>query len=198
MMNPRRSHRRRGALAASVLLLIVLGLVIAIVNQDAIEELLVDPAPAGTPRPAAPAATAEERAMYDYVAPRLAALTAEADQLEQMGRERSRNLAQLQVRSDRVSQLADEIDSFLASNPVPPRLQPAIDRYRAAIAELRAGMQASRAAVFRFDWDAVAAGLDVFSDGTDELKAVLVMFQELVAGDATPAAASNDRGRWAA
>jgi hypothetical protein len=198
MMNLRRSHRRRGALVASVLLLIVFGLVIAAINQDAIEELFVDPAPAETPLPAAPATTAEERAMYDYVSPRLAALTAEAELLEQMGRERSRNLVELQVRSDRVSQLADEIDSFLAYTPVPSRFQPAIDRYVAAVAETRAGMQESRAAVFRFDWDAVAAGLDHFSRGTDELKAVSAMFQELVGGDATPAAASLEHGQLAA
>lgn len=195
MMNPRRSHRRRGALAFVVTLLIVLGLLFA-VSQDEIKELVVDPAPAGTPLPAPAVTSAEERALYDYVAPRLAAMTAEAALLEQMGRERSRNLVQLQVRTDRVNQLAVEIDSFLATYAVPPRLQPAIDRYVDAVADLRAGMQASRAAVFRFDWDAVAAGLDVFAGGVDELNGVLATLQDLIVGNATPSVAKTSGENW--
>lgn len=183
----RHSSRRRAALALVFLALIGSGLVIASLNRDSIEERLVEPAAVATPLPAQPQVSLEERALYQFFAPRLAALIAEADQLETLGRERSRNLVQLQVRSDRVAKLADDIDAYLAANVSPARLQPMIDRYRLAIEQVRAGMADSRAAITRFDWDGVASALDQFAGGVASLQVVLGDLQAAVSGDATPA-----------
>jgi hypothetical protein len=190
MMNPRRSSRRRGAIALLIAALVGLGLVIAFANREGIEERVVEPAPPATPFPAAPEVSSEERALYQFVAPRLAGLIAEADALEALGRERSRNLVELQVRSDRVNNLADDIDAYLAAHAAPPRLQPLIDQYTVAIEQVRSGMLASRSAFTRFDWDAVAAGLDQFSAGVTELRSVLAGLQATIGGSATPAAAA--------
>lgn len=191
MMNPRRSSPRRGAKTLLIAGLVAIGLLVAYVSRDELEDRVVQPAPVATVEPVEAVLTGDERGLYEFIAPRLAALIAEADKLESLGRERSRNIIQLQVRADRVSQLADEIDGYLTAHPASERLAPTIARYAAAIVDVRVGMADSRSAVLRFDWDAVAAGLDRFAAGTAELKLVLSDLQGAVAQSATPAIGSG-------
>lgn len=179
MMIRRRQRLRR---AAPLIAALIIGAGMLLATQWAeIGRIVVAPAPAATPVPAAPAIAPPELAFYEFVAPRLTALIAEANVLEELGRSRSRDLVELQVRSERVSRLIDEIDAYLASVAIPPSLQPAVDRYLVGVAGLSAGMRDARAAVLRFHWDGVATGLDVFAHGEDSVSASLVMLQTLVA-----------------
>jgi hypothetical protein len=170
--------------------LLVIGLAIAYVGRDRIEELMVGPAPSGTPVPADVALSSDEREFYDFVGPRMQTLTAEAQVLDTMGKERSRNLVELQVRSERVTSLLDELDGYLVRNPAPSRMQSVVDAYHEAAANLRSGMKDARAAVLKFDWNEVAKGLDLFSQGTDKLSTANDLLRTLVGKSATPVPAA--------
>lgn len=185
-MNASRARRRRFGALLIVVALLVLSLAVALVNRDELESMVVAPAPVGSPLAEPEHVSAEERAFYAYVGPRLDNLVAEGNVLAELGAQRSRNLVELKVRSDRVSELGDQIDAFLASTPIPPRLQPFVDRYREAMTRVRQGMDDAKAGVVRFDWNAVATGLDLFSSGVDDLADAGEQLRSIVAPGATP------------
>jgi hypothetical protein len=179
---------RRGfrPLLIPILLFLLLAGVLVTSRAD-IERRVAPPADTGASVPAAVTLTPEEQAFYDYVGPRLSHLAAEADALAGLGQERSRNLIELQVRSDRVSRISDEIASYVTNVPIPARFAGAMAEYDSGVAALRTGMEDARTAFFGFDWEALGAALDRFTVGADRIARADRMLDAAV-GIALPAA----------
>jgi hypothetical protein len=170
--------RRRIPTAALVFLVLMLGVTVAFAARNRIEDVAIAPAPAGTALPTAAALSPADDAFYRYVGARMRALSAESAKLVELGEARSRNVMELQIRANRIDQISGQIDDYLATSPVPPRFQPALDRYTAAVAIMRAGIAATKSAFFAFDWDGVAAGLATFEQGTSQLDSSYRLLQE--------------------
>ncbi len=189
MTIPRTPYRRATRILAVLLLLAGVGVIAAYAGRDQISEIVVPPAENSTPVPAAVSISPEEQAFYGYAGARLRALTAEAAVLVKLGDERSRNLVELQVRGDRVIELADQIDTFIAENTIPARFMLAVDLYRTGVEAARTGISNAKSAVLRFDWDAVATALESFENGTNQLQTTYIMLRDIVGDAATPAGA---------
>jgi hypothetical protein len=180
-----RAHRRRRlGIAVGMAAVVVLALA-AIVwwEEDALFGEVVDP---GTPIPAAPSLTPEEVAFYEYVAPRLRAVTAEAEKLAELGRAKSRNVIELQRRGDRVNDISQQIDDQVGAQPVPVVFAPAMQRYSAGIGAVLRATEESRSAFVTFDWDRVARAVEEMETGAAEL-ASAVQELERVAGNSVEA-----------
>jgi hypothetical protein len=150
-------------------LLLAIGAVVGYSARDRIERIAVAPAPAGTVAPAVAAITPEERVFYIYVGNNMQELEAEAAKLAALGDSKSRNVVELQVRANRIDAISGEIDSYLATHPTPLRFQNSMDAYRAAVAQMRAGINGTKSAFVKFDWNGVTAGLRVFKAGSSRL-----------------------------
>jgi hypothetical protein len=188
MMILRASRRRAPGIIAVLLLIVGVGLLIGYAGRDTIEEIVVSAAERGTPMAAPVAASPAERSFYSYVGARLRALNAESAELARLGDERSRNLMELQVRSDRVIELADQIDAYIAATGVPPRFSLAVEKYQSGILDVRTGIDDAKSAVLRLDWDAVAVALDLFENGTNQLDATYRLMRDIVSGGTAVAA----------
>jgi hypothetical protein len=164
------------------------------------DELPGSPVDPGTPKPASVALTADERDFYDYVGPRLRAVTAESEALVSLGKERSRNILELRRRGDRVNEIAAQIDTRVDTSGVPDRFTVAMDHYRTGIDAVRKAEAAARAALISFDWDAIARAVDVMDRGTQELQRARGELETLagVNNGATPFTATMIGARVAA
>lgn len=184
------SRRRRRGLAFAIVGFVVLVLAGAAWREgDALFGADVDP---GTPLPAAPGLTADEVAFYEYVAPRLRAVSAETQKLAELGRTKSRNVIELERRGQRVSDISQEIDVRLAAQPVPDRFAAPIARYRTGITAVRSAIDESRSAFVTFDWDRVAEAVTVMELGADDLEASTRTL-EAAAGKDAPATPGSTR-----
>lgn len=154
---------------------------------DDATDRIVPPAAETIPEPTAIILTAQEREFYDYVSPRLRAIAAESFVLAELGQQRSRNLIELQVRSDRVSATSAEIDTFVTNVTVPARFAQAMAEYDAGVTAIRTGMDEAKAAFFSFNWDALGPALDQFTLGSMRVDAS-VRSMDAAAGMATPVA----------
>lgn len=152
-------------IAALASLVLVLGGVTWWKWDDLVGET-IDP---GTPMPAAPSLTVEEAAFYGYVAPRLRAVAAEAQELAALGREKSRNIVELRRRGDRIDEVSGQIDEYVAVHGVPVRFSSANDEYGTGMMDVRQAIEESRAAFVSFDWDRVARAVVVMESGADDL-----------------------------
>jgi hypothetical protein len=185
MIMLRSLHRRLIFIVAAVLFIVGAGLYFASAGRNELEEIAVPPAQSGTPMPTAAAVSSDERAFYEYVGARLRAMSAESQELIKLGNERSRNVVELQVRSNRVIGLADQIDEYIESRTPPARFVPAVAQYEAGVQLIRSGIADAKSAVLRFDWDAVATALDVFENGTNQLDTAFQMMRDSVGADGT-------------
>jgi hypothetical protein len=104
-----------------------------------------------------------------------------------LGQARSRNLIELQVRSDRVAEISSEIASYVTNVPVPPRFAAAMAEYDHGVLALRTGMDDARTAFFSFDWEALGPALDLFTVGADRVEQADRMF-DVAAGISPPVA----------
>ena len=194
-LNFMRSHGRighRGRLVAALVIVLLLGSVAAVLfEREQLADVVVPPAVEGTPVPIVAQVTNDERAYYEFVGGRLRALTAEAAALAKLGNERSRNIVELQVRRDRVTLIADQIDAFVETTALPPRFSTAMTDYDVGMVALRSGMEEATSAFFRFDWDAVATGLVTFERGAAQLDSAYLQLRSIVAGESTPVAGLN-------
>jgi hypothetical protein len=188
----KRLHRRRrlgiAVVATAAIVLMLAGVVWW--QEDALLGEEVDP---GTPQPAAPSLTQEEMAFYEYVAPRLRAVTAEAQKLAELGRGKSRNVIELQRRGDRIGDISRQIDDYMTARPVPVAFAPGMQRYSVGIAAVRRATEESRSAFVTFDWERVAKAVDVMETGATDL-ALAVRELERAAGksvEASPTAVAD-------
>ena len=189
---PTSRSRRRKRQSVAVALIAAVVLVLAVVvwrEQDALFGEEVDP---GTPRPAAPSLTTEEVAFYEFVAPRLRAVTAEAQKLAELGRKKSRNVVELQRRGDRIGDISQQVDNYVTSRPVSAVFAPGVQRYETGIAAVRRATEESRSAFVTFDWDRVARAVELMESGVVDLTAA-VQELERAAGTAFRASPSATR-----
>jgi hypothetical protein len=113
--------------------------------------------------------SAAETAFYAYVAPRLHALAGETRALADLGRQKSRNLLQLQAHGERATDLTGEITAYGDVHGVPTRFAGANTAFRAGAAQTVRGMAEARQGFVRFDWERVARATDLFVAGAAEL-----------------------------
>jgi hypothetical protein len=140
----------------------------------------------GTPPAAAPELTAEEVAYYDYVAPRLRELAAQARELARLGEEKSRNLIEIQARGRRLDELVDEIAAYGREHGIPARFAAVAAGFAEGARLTGQAMEESQSGFRSFDWGRVAAAVPVFLDGADRLDAAAVELERL-GGAGTPA-----------
>lgn len=160
-------HRHR----SRILVVFALTGCIAVVGWNAasyrFDGTAVDP---GTPLPLADGFDAQEQAFYEYVAPRLRVVVAEAKVLVNLGQSRSRNIFELRRRGDRVETVSQGLDRFLADQEIPARFLSAISTYEAGIAAVRSAVASTRSALGSFDWESLERAVDVMAGGTEQLK----------------------------
>jgi hypothetical protein len=123
----------------------------------------------GTPPPPRAALTADERAYYEYVGPRLHQLVGETQVLAEMGGKQSRNVIVLEKTYDRTTQLIDQIQQYEHARGVPPRFQSAHDEMTTGIAMITKTMDEAETAFFRFQWDKLQPLLATFKQGNQHL-----------------------------
>lgn len=158
--------------SAAVVTFVALTAGIIVAREDIADRFVDDAEPKPSTSPP-PGLSADEQAFYAFVAPRLARISAESEELVDLAEERSRNLLELQTRGERIDEGAQEIDDYVSAHGVPDRFAAAHHQYRQGIAGIRAGMEEARTGFLRFDWDRVAAAVDRFTEGADDLAAAL-------------------------
>lgn len=116
-----------------------------------------------------PELTTEERAYYDYVAPRVRELSAQTRALGEAAAAKSRNLLDIRARGARITTLIQEINQYGETSGTPARFAPAAAAYRSGAGSALAAMREAQQGFIRFDWDRVAAAVPVFADGAAQL-----------------------------
>jgi hypothetical protein len=163
--------------------------VLAVIGIGVYEAVGVIRGPAvhpGTPPPAAAALTPDEKAYYDYVAPRLHDLIAELHLLAQMGGQKSRNIIVLQRHYTRASDLIDEIQTYQAQHPLPNRFAPAATPLAAGVAQVQTAMSNAESAFFKFQFAKLGDLLAQFDGGADTVNQAVMLLDQL--GGGTPVA----------
>ncbi|HET8524159.1 MAG TPA: hypothetical protein VFL82_13070 [Thermomicrobiales bacterium] len=156
-----------------VALLIVLGLL----NTGTLQNRLVAPAKITARSSPAGGLTGQERAYYQYVQPRLMTVDAESRKLADLGRQKSRNLLEIETRGNRVTKAAGEIDTYVTDHGVPPKFARSYESYQQGVENVRAAMKTARAALFSFNFDQVPAAVAQFDAGTLALDQALLQLQ---------------------
>ncbi len=160
----------RPALQGAVTLLCLALLAVAYFALQGFLAASIDP---GTPPPGVPALTADERAYYDFVAPRLRELSAETHALRDAAASKSRNLVDIRVRGERVRTLVREINGYIEKAGTPARFAVAAVAYRAGAEDAVVAMREAQQGFLRLDWDRVATAVPRFSDGTEQFDAAI-------------------------
>jgi hypothetical protein len=155
------------------------------VGRSEFEEIVANPAPAGTPATGSETLSKREQAFYDEVVPRMLKVTAEAQVLDKLGQEKSRNVLELQTRGNRIDSETAAINAFIAQNSVPQRFQPAMATFEQGVSDLNSAMSNSKKGMVAFNWDLVAQQIAVFDQGAAKVKAATDQIQK-VAATATP------------
>jgi len=177
--------RSKSFVALLTAFLLIAVVVLGLSERARIEEIVAKPAPVGTPVPLPAGMSAEELSFYDFVVPRMLKVSAEAQILAELGREKSRNIVELQTRGDRVDSYESEITSYTSSHKVPNRFSAPMRGFLQGVTDLQHAMADSKRGMMTFDWDLVAAQIAVFERGADAVKAATNEIQE-EAGQATP------------
>ncbi len=166
---------------AAVSILLILAILIATLatfGRSRIEEIVAKPAPAGTPVVATTGMSLEEQAFYDFVAPRMLSVTAEAKVLAELGQEKSRNVLELQTRGNRIDKYTSEIDGYIASHSVPTRFTKSMSLFYQGVGQLKSAMANSKKGMVTFDWDLVAQQIAVFDQGASKVKTATGQIQQ--------------------
>jgi len=128
---------------------------------------------AGTPLPSVPELATDERAYYDFVAPRLRELSAQTHALGDAAASKSRNLLDIQNRGDRVKTLVREINGYADRVGTPPRFTDVSVAYRAGAENALVAMREAQQGFLRLDWDRVASAVPTFGEGSAQLDAAV-------------------------
>src|SRR5262245_42655377 len=131
-------------------------------GRSEFEEIVAKPAPAGTPVDVSLALTHGEQAFYHAIVPRMLKVSAEAQVLNKMGQEKSRNVLELQTRGNRIDAETAAINAYIAKNSVPPRFQNAMSTFEQGVSDLKSAMSNSKKGMVTFNWNLVAQQVAVF------------------------------------
>ena len=159
---------RRRYLAAVALALVIVGAMAALIAPDEIGNRVAPPVTvvsvvgSGTLSP-------DEQAYADGLRPYLDVLVGEGRALEKLGQERSRNIVELSLRMDRYRTAAHDIEQYIQGRSTPPRLAGLVTELRQRIDQSLAAIDASVAAIRRFDWNALGQTVDDFSLAVDDI-----------------------------
>jgi hypothetical protein len=182
----RRRHLRRWSRIAAgvVLALTVLGVTGVFAARHWLTEDLV----VATPPPARPELTADERAYYGFVGPRLHALVAQTEQLTALGAQKSRNVFALEKGYNQTNTLIDEIDGYETVHGVPPKFAPAHASYSEGAAQVQQTMRDAESAFYHGQWDRLQPLLATFGKATATLVRAMNLLDAAGGGlPATPA-----------
>jgi hypothetical protein len=146
-------------------LFVLASILLVTIGRSTIDGLIAEPADVGTPVALDSVLTEDEQRFYDAVVPRMLVVSAESEALAILGRERSRDLLEIQVRGDRVTQNANQIADFVAENGVPARFAADYDKFARGVVLLRSAMENSFAAMMEFDWDQIGDEIAAFEEG---------------------------------
>ena len=177
-----------------IVLCIVAVVVVGVFQTGLLGDDEVDIGPVPTP---ADTLSADEGAAYDFLAPRLHELGAQARELARLGQERSRNIFDLQAHTGRLTELADEIDAFIAANGTPARFASALDSYAEGIRLARRAIDEAQRAILSADWDRLERVVSVFIAGAEDLEDAALRL-DIEGGRATPAPRDSTPGSIAA
>lgn len=161
-----RPSRRLSGLLLSGLVMLGLALVAVADRGGWFDAEGIEP---GTPPAAVPMLAADERAYYDYAAPRLRELSAEARFLGRLGAERSRDLPELRRHGDRLTALLGEVTAYTRAYGVPARFVAADASFREGAGLAVRAMTASREGLARLDFARVAEAVPLFDAGAAKL-----------------------------
>lgn len=109
----------------------------------------------------------------EFMEPRLVALHESAVAVNDMVKEKSRNILALRSESSRIEALVAEIDAWLAENDVPPWGDPVVRDYRDGAGKIQTAIDAAYAAIRSFDFSKMASMIPVFDEGTQLLQRAL-------------------------
>lgn len=161
----RRPHRGRRWLRV-VAVAVVIAVTVAAGGVLAARRWLVENPVAGTTPPAATGLTADERAYYDYVGPRLHSLVAQTQQLAALGARKSRNVFTLENGYNQTNALIDQIDTYDRAHGVPARFISAHTSYTTGAARVKQTMQDAESAFLHGQWDRLQPLLATFGQAT--------------------------------
>jgi len=130
-----------------------------------------------------------DAAFFEYMAPRLDALLADARRLSVLGEERSRNVIAIRSGQQNVNDLLEDLDGHGTREPIPTRFRPFWNSYVEAGAALRDGMDGAGAAFRQFDWKMMERSLVRFDAGIQTLAEAKTVLYE--AAGLAPSSASR-------
>ncbi len=151
--------------------MIVLALVGSVMAVGAVagwfgsDEVTVDPVPT-----AAAGLTDDEAAFYEFVAPRLHEMGAQARELARLGEARSRNIFDLQAHAGRLAELSDQIDAYVAANGTPPRFAAPHQTYLEGLRIANRAIDEAERSILSADWERLGRVVAIFTAGADDLE----------------------------
>ncbi len=167
---------RRAALLVAVALVCI---ALSSAAYPTLQGFLVTSVDPGTPPPSVPELTDDERAYYDFVAPRLRELSAQTQALSDAAASKSRNLVDIRVRGERVRTLVREINEYADDAGAPERFTAVAAAYRAGAGDALVAMREAQQGFLRLDWDRVAAAVPRFADGTAQFDAAIAEIERV-------------------
>ena len=111
----------------------------------------------------------DEQTYANGLRPYLDVLVGEGRALEKLGQERSRNIVELSLRMDRYRTAARDIKQYIEGRAIPSGLAGLVTQLRQRIDDSLAAIDASVAAIQRFDWNALGKTVDDFSLAVDDI-----------------------------
>jgi len=162
------SATRRKQLAAVALVVVIIGTLAALIAPNEIGNRVAPPVTvvsnvgSGTLSP-------EEQSYADGLQPYLDVLVGEGRALEKLGQARSRNIVELSLRMDRYRTAANDIEQYIQGHSTPVGMAGLVTELRQRIDDSLAAIDASVAAIRRFDWNALGQTVDDFSLAVDDI-----------------------------
>lgn len=173
-MSSNSSVRRTTLVAATLLLLITLvGVTVSTTSDVSV----------GEPLPVTGAMTADERAYYDYVSPRLARLVGEVDDVVELVDRKSRDLLTLTLSGERIESLTDEILGYADEHGVPKRFRGVHDDIVKGAGMMTRSFGEAKAVLRRLNFSRMTTLIGEFNAASAQLHDAQAHLQDLVGAE---------------
>lgn len=163
-------HRRGWRVGFAAMTVLVIGASVvtlgAVAGWFGSDEVTVNPVPTAAIR-----LTSHEAAFYEYVAPRLHEMGAQARELARLGEARSRNIFDLQAHAGRLAELSKEIDAYVAAKGTPPLFAAAHETYLDGLRIANRAIDEAERSILAADWERLGRVVAIFTAGADDLEA---------------------------